>query len=114
MKALQFSVSIPQFAALKVLGSISKRSYYHGPLATIRLVDVPEPQLPSADWVKIRTHICGFCGSDINIILLRDSPTVTPFASFPCTMGHELCGEIMEVGSSVAGIKVGDLVTVAP
>jgi len=114
MKALQFSVSVPQFAALKVLGSISKRSYYHGPLATIRLVDVPEPQLPSTDWVKIRTHICGFCGSDINIILLRDSPAVTPFASFPCTMGHELCGEIVEVGSSVEGIKVGDVVTVAP
>jgi len=114
MKALQFSVSVPQFAALKVLGSISKRSYYHGPLATIRLVDVPEPALPSADWVKIRTHICGFCGSDINIILLRDSPTATPFTSFPCTLGHELCGEIVEVGSNVEGINAGDVVTVAP
>jgi (R,R)-butanediol dehydrogenase/meso-butanediol dehydrogenase/diacetyl reductase len=114
MRALQFSVSVPQFAALKALGSVSKRLYYYGPLATVRLVDIPEPTLPSADWVKIRTHICGFCGSDINIILLRDSPAVTPFASFPCTMGHELYGEIVEVGSSVAGIKLGDVVTIAP
>jgi (R,R)-butanediol dehydrogenase/meso-butanediol dehydrogenase/diacetyl reductase len=114
MKALQFSVSVPQFAALKVLGSISKRSYYHGPLATIRLVDVPEPQLPSADWVKIRTHICGFCGSDINLIMLRDSPTATPFTSFPCTLGHELCGEIVDIGSNVEGINAGDVVTTAP
>ena len=114
MKALQFSISVPQFAALKVLGSISQRLYYYGPLATVRLVDVPEPALPSSDWVKIRTLICGFCGSDINLILLRDSPTASPFTSFPCTMGHELCGVIVEVGSNVAGIKVGDVVTVAP
>jgi hypothetical protein len=53
MKALQFSVTVPQFAALKVLGSISRRFYYQGPLATIRLVDIPEPTLPSPDWVKM-------------------------------------------------------------
>jgi len=114
MKALQFSVSVPQFAALKVLGSIRRRLYYEGPLATIRLVDIPEPTLPSSDWVKIRTFICGFCGSDVNLILLRDSPTATPFTSFPCTLGHELCGEIIEVGSNVDGMKAGDVVTVAP
>ncbi len=77
MKALQFSVTVPQFAALKVLGSMSRRFYYQGPLATIRLVDIPEPTLPSPDWVKLRTFVCGFCGSDVNLILLRDSPTVT-------------------------------------
>jgi len=114
MKALQFSVSVPQFAALKVLGSISRRFYYQGPLATIRLVDIPEPTLPSPDWVKLRTFVCGFCGSDVNLILLRDSPTATPFTSFPCTLGHELCGEIIEVGSNVDGIEIGDVVTIAP
>lgn len=114
MKALRFSVSIPQFAALKVLAGISKRLYYYGPLATVRLVDVPEPTLPSSDWVKIRTFVCGFCGTDINLILLRDSPTATPFTSFPCTMGHELCGEVIEVGNSVDRTKTGDVVTVTP
>ena len=114
MKALQFSVTVPQFAALKLLGSISRRFYYQGPLATIRLVDIPEPTLPSPDWVKMRTLICGFCGSDVNLILLRDSPTATPFTSFPCTLGHEFCGEIIEVGSGVSGISTGDVVTIAP
>ena len=114
MKALQFSISVPQFAALKVLGSINRRLYYEGPLATIRLVDIPEPTLPSSDWVKIRTLMCGFCATDGNIILLRDSPTATPFISFPCTLGHELSGEIVEVGSHVDGIEIGDVVTIAP
>jgi (R,R)-butanediol dehydrogenase/meso-butanediol dehydrogenase/diacetyl reductase len=114
MKALQFSVSVPKFAALKVLGSINRRLYYDGPLATIRLVDVPEPTLPSSDWVKIRTLMCGVCGTDVNLIFLKESLTATPFISFPCTMGHELSGEIVEVGSNVDGIEVGDIVTVAP
>ena len=70
MKALQFFVTVSQFAALKVLGSISRRFY-----------------------------------------LLRDSPTATPFTSFPCTLGHELCGEIIEVGSNVDGLGTGDMVS---
>jgi len=114
LKALQFSVSIPKLAVLKVLASISKRPCYYGPLAAVRLVDVPEPRLPSDDWVKIRTLICGFCGSDVNYILLRGSPTAMPFTSFPCILGHEFCGEIIEVGGNVAGIETGDVVTIAP
>lgn len=114
MKALQFSVSVPQYAALKVIGKIARRFYYEGPLATIRLVDVAEPALPSPDWVKIRTLLCGLCGTDVSLIFLRDSPTATPFTSFPCTIGHEVCGEIVEVGNNVDGIQKGDLVTVAP
>jgi threonine dehydrogenase-like Zn-dependent dehydrogenase len=114
MKALQFSVTIPQYVALNVLGRISRRFYYEGPLATIRLADVPEPSLPSPDWVKIRTLMCGMCGSDVSLIFLKDSPTASPFTSFPCTIGHEFCGEVVGVGKNIEGIKAGELVTVAP
>jgi threonine dehydrogenase-like Zn-dependent dehydrogenase len=114
MKALQFSVTVPQFVALKALGSISRRFYYAGPLATVKLADIPEPALPSSDWVVIKTSVCGFCGSDINLILLKDSPSASPFTSFPCTLGHEFSGEIVETGSNVSGIGVGDAVTAAP
>jgi (R,R)-butanediol dehydrogenase/meso-butanediol dehydrogenase/diacetyl reductase len=114
MKALQFSVSIPQYAALKVLGSINRRLYYHGPLATVKRVDVPEPGLPSPQWVKIKTLLCGVCASDLNLLFLRDSPTASPFTSFPCILGHEICGEITGVGADVSGLKIGDVVTIAP
>ena len=113
MKALRFSVSVPQYAALKVLGR-ARRLYYAGPLATVRLTEVPEPVLPSADWVKIKTLLCGMCGTDMNLIFLKDSPTATPFTSFPCTLGHEICGEVTEVGGNVDAVKPGDVVTVAP
>jgi (R,R)-butanediol dehydrogenase/meso-butanediol dehydrogenase/diacetyl reductase len=114
MQALRFSVSVPQYALLKALGRLSLRPYYQGPMATTRLADVPEPSLPSPEWVKIKTSFCGFCGSDLNLILLRESPTATPFTSFPCTIGHEVSGEVTETGTQVSGFSAGDRVTVAP
>jgi threonine dehydrogenase-like Zn-dependent dehydrogenase len=110
MKSLQFSVSVPQYLALTLLGALTKGFFYNGPLATARLVDAPEPALPSPDWVKIKTLMCGFCGSDLNLILLKESPTASPFSSFPCTMGHEICGEVAEVGSGVRDFKKGDVI----
>ncbi len=71
MKALQFSVTVPKFIAAKGLAAIfGKRVYYQGPLKTIQIADIPEPTLPTKDWVKIKTIYCGFCGSDLNLIQL--------------------------------------------
>lgn len=83
-------------------------------MKTVRLVDIPEPVIPSRDWVKLRTRYCGFCGSDLNLMLLHDSPTASPFTSFPCITGHEIVGEIVEAGEGVSGFGPGDIVTVNP
>jgi len=61
MKALQFSVSVPQWAALKALGLVNKKLFYRGPLATVKLADVSEPALPSPAWVKIKTLWSNLC-----------------------------------------------------
>ncbi len=114
MKALQFSVTTPQFVALKALGLLNKGLYYKGPFATVKIADIPEPERPSSEWVKVKTRMCGFCGSDLSLIFLKDSPTASPFTSFPCTLGHEVCGEAVEIGSDVESVKKGDLVTISP
>ncbi len=114
MEALQFSFSIPQFLALKSLGSLNKNVFFKGGLSTIKLRDVPEPTLPGDSWVKIKTKYCGFCGSDMNLVFLRESPSASPFSSFPCILGHEFCGEIVETGPEVKGFTQGDIVSVAP
>jgi len=56
MKAVQFDVKIPQYLTLKVIGALSERAYYSGPLSTVKLVDIPEPSIPFPDWVKIKVY----------------------------------------------------------
>jgi threonine dehydrogenase-like Zn-dependent dehydrogenase len=114
MKALQFNVNVPKFLIIQVLRPISGSFCYRGPFSTVKLVDMPEPTLPSPAWVKIKTKLCGVCGSDINLLFLKDSPTASPFTSFPCVPGHEICGEIVETGREVENCKTGDLVTIVP
>ncbi len=115
MKALQFNVNVPKFLLAKTFKTVlGERVFYQGPVKTVRLVDIPEPSLPSPGWVKIRTRYCGFCGSDLNLIRLHDSPTASPFTSFPCIMGHEMVGEIVETGDSVTDFKPGDSVAINP
>ncbi|RJP36280.1 MAG: alcohol dehydrogenase [Desulfobacteraceae bacterium] len=115
MKALSFHVNTAKFIAAKSLGAVlGDRSFYKGFLSTIRLVDIPEPEIRGPDWVKIKTHACGFCGSDINLIRLHDSPTASPFTSFPCIIGHEMVGEIIETGPNADAFKPGIRVAVCP
>jgi (R,R)-butanediol dehydrogenase / meso-butanediol dehydrogenase / diacetyl reductase len=114
MKAVQFNVTVAQFLALKALGAVSKSLYYRGPLSTVHMVDIPEPELPSQDWVKIKVVRCGVCASDINAILLNVSPAWSPFTSGPSVPGHEIAGRIVKLGSAVKGLSEGDLVAVCP
>jgi threonine dehydrogenase-like Zn-dependent dehydrogenase len=114
MKALVFNLSIPRVLGLKLIGPLKPELYYRSPLSLVGLADVPEPVLPSADWVKIKTRMCGFCGSDLNLMFLKDSLMASPFTSFPAIVGHELCGEVVETGSDVHVCKTGELVTVEP
>lgn len=115
MKALQFNVTTARFLAAKTLRTLfGPRVFYRGPTRTIRLTDIPEPVLPATDWVKIETIYCGFCGSDLNLILLHDSPTASPFTSFPCVPGHEIVGRVIEAGPAVEGFTPGDRVVVNP
>ncbi|RJQ67050.1 MAG: alcohol dehydrogenase [Desulfobacteraceae bacterium] len=114
MKAIQLRADAARFALLQVLRPLSIRLCYSGPFSSVVLTDIPEPELPSQEWVKIRTRLCGFCASDLNLILMKDSPTAMPFTSFPCVPGHELCGEIAEAGRDAEGWKAGDRVVVSP
>jgi threonine dehydrogenase-like Zn-dependent dehydrogenase len=46
--------------------------------------------------------------------LEKESASASPFTSFPCVIGHEICGRIDAVGSGVTEVNSGDIVTVAP
>lgn len=72
----------------------------------IRLEEVPEPRV-SVGEVKIRVRNCSTCGTDVKI-LRSGHPNMTP----PQIMGHEIAGEITEIGGGVSGWSVGDRVQV--
>ncbi|MBM3679067.1 MAG: L-threonine 3-dehydrogenase, partial [Actinobacteria bacterium] len=70
------------------------------------LEDVPEPEHGIND-VVIRVRKTGICGTDLHIeswdAWARETIPV------PMTIGHELVGEIVEIGSNVTDFQVGDL-----
>jgi len=113
MKALMFNVTVPNYLVLQMLGRVNRKFFYQGKFATVKLTEAPEPALPNQDWVKVKVKYCGFCGSDLNLIQVKDSPMASPFTSFPCIFGHEVYGEVWEPGRS-AGFAKGDRVTVNP
>lgn len=68
------------------------------------LAEVPQPA-PGVDDVLIKVLVAGVCGTDLHLHDGEFGPT------YPLTPGHEIAGEVVELGSSVTTLKVGDLVT---
>lgn len=115
MRALLYEPSLPRLAATHLLSRLTPRAFV-GPLAPIRLTEVPDPVLPAPDWAVGRTLLCGLCGSDYKQIFLNgayDNP-MTGLISFPQILGHEVVAVIDEVGPEVRRLRVGDRVVLNP
>ncbi|HEY3314156.1 MAG TPA: alcohol dehydrogenase catalytic domain-containing protein [Bacillota bacterium] len=113
MKAVQFTDDKARYVWGKMVGSFSP-SVHWGALGNLLYREVPEPALPGPRWVRVKTRYSGICGSDLNLVRLHNSPSLSPFASFPFTIGHENVGTIAEVGAEVRGFAIGDRVAVDP
>lgn len=70
--------------------------------------EVPMPELED-DQVMIKIMNIGICGSDIHVYHGEH-----PFTSYPVTQGHEVSGEITELGRNVTGFRVGQKITIEP
>ncbi|MCW5961523.1 MAG: L-threonine 3-dehydrogenase [Pyrinomonadaceae bacterium] len=73
------------------------------------LEDVPEPEIGIND-VLIRVLKTGICGTDVHIYNWDAWAQAT--IKIPTVLGHEIVGEIVEVGSNVNDFYVGDIVSV--
>lgn len=73
------------------------------------LEDVPEPQIGIND-VLIQMKRTGICGTDVHIYNWDAWSQQT--IKVPTILGHELCGEIVEVGSNVSDFFPGDIISV--
>ena len=72
-------------------------------LREVVVQDDPEPAAGPGE-VVVAVLACGVCGSDIS------DYWVAP--KLPVVLGHELTGEVVEVGAGVAGLVPGDRVVV--
>ena len=79
---------------------------WHGK-GDIRCDTVPDPTLQDAGDVIIKVTSCAICGSDLH---LYDG--YMPTMESGDILGHETMGEVVEVGSGVTKLKVGDRVVV--
>lgn len=78
-------------------------------------VDVLDLERPVAGpWdVLVRIRACGICGTDTFFVRHGGAP-IRPDAVLPVALGDEPAGEVVEVGSDVVGLAVGDRVVVNP
>ncbi|MCA1739542.1 MAG: alcohol dehydrogenase catalytic domain-containing protein, partial [Actinobacteria bacterium] len=110
MLALRYEKSVPRYllmraAAKQVKGLDTSR------FSPLQLVNVPEPRLPTPEWVRVRPLLSGICGSDLGTLSAESSPYFSPITSPPFVMGHEILGEVVEDNSV---FSAGERVVVEP
>jgi|Deesub1362A_J573_1020465.scaffolds.fasta_scaffold00062_115 L-iditol 2-dehydrogenase len=79
---------------------------FYGP-SDLRLQEVEVPAIGEGE-ILLRVRAAGICGTDVRI--LKGAKRIIP----PRIIGHEVAGEIVEVGPGVEGLHVGQRVAVEP
>jgi L-iditol 2-dehydrogenase len=86
----------------------SMRAFVYEKAGVSRLQDFPAPSSKSGGAV-VRVLSCSVCGTDLRA-WQHGNERITP----PRITGHELCGEIVDVGSLQKEFAVGDRISMAP
>ncbi|MGW6930581.1 zinc-dependent alcohol dehydrogenase family protein [Lentzea sp. NPDC054927] len=76
-------------------------------VGSVEVTTVDDPECGPRQ-VVVDVAACGLCGTDLHILQGEFAPTL------PVVPGHEFAGTIVEIGSQVNELKVGDRVAVDP
>ncbi len=76
---------------------------------TIEEIDAPQP---ASDEVLLKIEACGVCHSDLHLAE-GDWPQMIKIVKKPLILGHEVVGRIVEKGTEVNNLNIGDRVGVA-
>ncbi|MFD9324191.1 zinc-binding dehydrogenase [Streptomyces sp. NPDC060053] len=79
----------------------------------IDVVEVERPA-PGPQDVLVRIRACGICGTDTFFVRTGGTPYDITGSVVPLPLGHEPAGEVVEVGSAITDLAVGDRVVVNP
>src|SRR4028119_1719522 len=95
MLSLVYRKSVPRYLLMRA-GAKRIKDLETGRLSPLRLEDVPEPGLPTPEWVRIKPLLSGICGSDLGTLSSDNSPYFSPITSPPFVMGHEIFGVVTD------------------
>ena len=73
----------------------------------LEMMDVPMPEVGPTD-VLIKIKKTSICGTDVHI--WKWDAWAQRTIPVPMHVGHEFCGEVVEVGRTVKRVKKGDIV----
>lgn len=112
MQTVFMDINVPRLIATKALGQIWPAAYVSR-VSPVRFVTWPDPDLPGPHSVRVRNRVSLICGSDLHLLFAEADPRIA-IAALPSVkrvyLGHEVCGEVIEVGSSVTAVRPGDRV----
>ncbi|MDT0321926.1 zinc-dependent alcohol dehydrogenase [Streptomyces millisiae] len=89
------------------------RSVQTGAVNEIAVTEIARP-VPGPRDAVVRIRACGICGTDVTFLHMGGAPFGPGGSMVPLPLGHEPAGEIVEVGTEVSGLSVGDRVVVNP
>lgn len=78
----------------------------------MEMKEIPEPVITGPHEVKIKMAVLGICGSDIHYY--TQGKIGSQQADYPYSVGHEGAGIVVETGSAVTRVKIGDKIAIEP
>lgn len=76
----------------------------------LRVEERAMPKIGKED-VLVCVHACGICGTDVHIFCGDEGAAPTPANT---VLGHEFAGEVVDIGSDVKSVAIGDKVCIDP
>jgi len=90
---LRFGTSALNHRSLRLLGSRLPR-LTGGWMPWLEYATYALPERDPDTWVRLRPILSGVCGSDLALLTGRASAILSPFASFPAVLGHEVLARV--------------------
>jgi len=104
--ALRYSKSVPRYLLMRA-GAKRLKRLETSRFSPLQLEEVPEPKLPTPEWVRVKPLLSGICGSDLGTLSSENSPYFSPITSPPFVLGHEVVGAVTDdSGNFRAGERV--------
>jgi threonine dehydrogenase-like Zn-dependent dehydrogenase len=112
VRTVCMDITVPRLAAVKALGKVWPGAYLSSVNPT-RLVTLPDPPITDPHSVRVHNRVSLICGSDLHLLFAEADPRIA-LAALPVAervyLGHEVCGEVVEIGPAVTSVSQGDRV----